>query len=275
MKFAALCLVVWAGAVLSARPPAAVSTQRSQSAPKAAPKTTSGQSVFAANCAFCHGRDATGAASGPDLTDSALVGKDVNGNLIGPVVRSGRPEKGMPPFALAQADLEAVVIYIHDRKKTVDENPGRRRKVSVEDISTGNADAGKRYFEGDGGCTKCHSAAGDLNGVAGRYRGLALMQRMLYPTSQNAVAPAEGEKPKPNPAKVTVSLPSGQTVSGSLVHQDEFSIALRDASGWYRSWPVSSVKFTVDDPVKAHAELLAKYSDADIHNLVAYLQTLK
>ena len=260
MKFAAVGIIICAGAVLSA--------QSSQ-------KQTTGQRVFAANCAFCHGRDATGAASGPDLTDSALVGKDVAGNLIMPVIRSGRPDKGMPPFALSATDLRAVVTYIHARKKSVEEKPGRRRKVSVEDISTGNADAGRHYFEGEGGCGKCHSAAGDLNGVASRYRGLALMQRMLYPTSQNAVAPAEGEKPKPNPARVTVTLPSGQTVSGSLAHQDEFSIALRDASGWYRSWPASGVKFTVDDPVKAHAAQLAKYSDADIHNLIAYLQTLK
>jgi cytochrome c oxidase cbb3-type subunit 3 len=259
VKFAALCLVVWSGAMLAAQ----------------APKTTSGEDIFKAKCAFCHGRDATGAAGGPDLTDSALVGKDVGGNLIGAVLRGGRPDKGMPPFALSATDLKAVVSYIHARKKSVDEKPGRRRKVTVEDISTGSLDAGKRYFEGAGGCTKCHSAGGDLSGVAGRYRGLALMQRMLYPTSQNAVAPPEGGKPKPNPAKVIVTLPSGETVSGSLAHQDEFSIALRDASGWYRSWPASAVKFTVDDPVKAHADQLAKYSDADIHNLIAYLQSLK
>jgi cytochrome c oxidase cbb3-type subunit 3 len=240
-----------------------------------APAPADGQAIFAAQCAFCHGREATGGASGPDLTDSALVEKDVNGNLIAPVVRGGRAEKGMPPFALSETDLKAVVAYVHERKKTVDEKPGRRRKVTVEDISTGNVEAGKHYFEGAGGCVKCHSATKDLAGVASRYRGLALMQRMLYPTPQNAVQPAEGEQPKPNPAKVTVTLPSGQTMTGSLAHQDEFTIALRDASGWYRSWPTANVKYTIDDPLKAHADQLPKYTDEDIHNLVAYLQTLK
>ena len=260
---------MWTGAVLCASAPLPSSQQARAAAP------TGGQAIFAAQCAFCHGRDATGGAGGPDLTESALVAKDVNGDLIGQVVRGGRPEKGMPPFALSDPDLKAVVAYIHERKKAIDENPGRRRKVSAEDISTGNAEAGKRYFEGAGGCTRCHSATKDLAGVATRYRGLALMQRMLYPTPQNAMQPAEGEKPKPNPTKVTVTLPSGQTVSGSLVHQDEFTIALRDASGWYRSWPTTSVKYTIDDPVKAHADQLPKYTDDDIHNLVAYLQTLK
>jgi cytochrome c oxidase cbb3-type subunit 3 len=264
-------VVLWTGAVLAASTPVPLPQQAP--APPAAP--AGGQAIFVAQCAFCHGRDATGGAGGPDLTDSALVGKDVNGDLIGAVVRGGRPEKGMPPFALSDADLKAVVAYIHDRKKAVDDSPGRRRKVSVEDISTGNADAGKRYFDGAGGCTKCHSATKDLQGIASKYRGLALMQRMLYPTPQNAVAPGEGERPSPSPVKVTVTLPSGQTVTGTLAHQDEFTIALRDASGWYHSWPAANVKYTVDDPLKAHADQLPKYSDDDIHNLVAYLQTLK
>jgi cytochrome c oxidase cbb3-type subunit 3 len=269
VKFVFPAVMVWAGAVLAASSPPIQQASATTAAP------SGGQAIFAAQCAFCHGRDATGGAGGPDLTDSALVAKDVGGDLIATVVRGGRPEKGMPPFALSDPDLKAVVTYIHDRKKAVDDNPGRRRKVSVEDISTGNADAGKRYFEGAGGCTKCHSATKDLAGVASRYRGLALMQRMLYPTPQNAVAPAEGEKPKPNPAKVTVTLPSGQTLTGSLAHQDEFTIALRDASGWYHSWPTRNLKFTIDDPLTAHADQLPKYTDDNIHNLVAYLQTLK
>lgn len=264
--------MVWAGAVLAAASPAPGPRQATTAA---AATQASGQSLFAAQCAFCHGRDATGGATGPDLTDSALVAKDVNGDLIGPVIRSGRPEKGMPPFALSDPDLKAVVAYIHARKKSVDENPGRRRKVSPEDISTGNADAGKRYFEGAGGCTKCHSATKDLAGVATRYRGLALMQRMLYPTPQNAMAPAEGQKRPPSPVKVSVTTASGQTVTGTLAHRDEFLIALIDASGFYRSWPASSVRYTVDDPLKAHADQLPKYTDDDVHNLVAYLQTLK
>lgn len=263
--------MVWSGAVLAASAPGAIRQQ----APAPAGTPGNGQAIFAAQCAFCHGRDATGGAGGPDLTDSALVAKDVNGDLIGPVVHGGRPEKGMPPFALSDPDLKAVVAYIHDEKNKTDESPGRRRKVSAEDISTGNADAGKRYFEGAGGCARCHSATKDLAGVASRYRGLALMQRMLYPTPQNAVQPAPGEKPKPSPVTVTVTTSSGQTISGTLAHQDEFSVALKDASGWYHSWPAANVKYVVDDPLKAHADQLQKYTDDDIHNLVAYLQTLK
>ena len=74
---------------------------------------------------------------------------------------------------------------------------------------------------------------------------------------------------------MTVTEPSGATVSGELAYQDEFTVALRDSSGRYRSWPAAKVKFTVDSPADAHVELLARYTDDDFHNLMAYLLTLE
>jgi len=232
-----------------------------------------GESLFQAQCGFCHGRDATGGASGPDLTDSALVAEDRGGNKIGPVIRTGRPERGMPGFPFSDPDLKAVVDYIKGRKAAVDKNPGRRRRVTIDDLSTGNAEAGLAYFNGAGGCATCHSPTGDLAGVGGRYRGLGLLMRFLYPSGGNATQ-LPGDKPRQNPVTVTVTLPSGQTVSGPLVFRDEFTIALRDADGWFRSWPQSTVRVAIKDPLQAHADQLGKYTDDDVHNLFAYLQTL-
>jgi cytochrome c oxidase cbb3-type subunit 3 len=232
-----------------------------------------GETLFQSTCGFCHGRDATGGAAGPDLTDSDLVAQDRGGNKIAPVIRNGRPDRGMPAFPVSNRDLKLLVDYIHARKADVDKNPGRRRKVTVADLSTGSADAGRQYFNGSGGCAACHSPTGDLAGVGARYRGLALMQRFLYPSSGNA-AVAPGEKPRPSPITVTVTLPNGETISGPLVFRDEFTIALRDRDGWFRSWPQSAVKVAIADPLQAHADLLPKYTDDDIHNLFAYLQTL-
>lgn len=232
-----------------------------------------GEAVFQAQCGFCHGRDATGGASGPDLTDSDLVAQDRGGDTLGPVIRQGRPERGMPGFPLADGDLKAVIDYIHARKTAVDKNPGRRRRVTIADLSTGNADAGRAYFTGAGGCAACHSPTGDLAGVGARYRGLGLLLRFLYPTSGNA-AQLPGDQPRPNPVTVTVTPPSGAAVTGALVFRDEFTIALRDADGWFRSWPRAAVTVSITDPLQAHAEQLGKYTDADVHNLFAYLQTL-
>jgi cytochrome c oxidase cbb3-type subunit 3 len=272
VELVASAVVVWMGAVLLASAPVAAARQANRPAAEAG----SGDAIFAAQCGFCHGRDATGGQSGPDLTDSELVAQDVNGDKITPVVKNGRPEKGMPPFAaMSDADLKKVVDYIHKRKTDVDANPGRRRQVSVADLSTGDIEAGRKYFEGAGGCKSCHSATGDLVGIATKYRGLALMQRMLYPGPGTAVAPAPGGKRKPNPATATITLASGETVTGPIAYRDEFVIAVTDAAGYYRSFSTTDVKVAVKDPLQAHADLLGKYTDADIHHLFAYLQTIK
>jgi len=226
-----------------------------------------GQSLFTSRCGFCHGRDGAGGESGPDLTISPLVAKDAGGDALIPVIRDGRVDKGMPAFPLGKSDLDALVTYIHDLKKKADDNPGRRRSVDVTDVTTGNVDAGQAYFNGAGGCASCHAPGGDLSGVATRLKGLALMQRMLDP--------GRNRGQKPHPAKVTVTTRSGETITGRLAHRDEFTIALTDASGWYRSFATAHVKFTVDDPLDAHREQLGKYTDKDMHDVLAYLHTLR
>ncbi len=174
----------------------------------------------------------------------------------------------MPPFTLGDADLAAIVAFIHDQKGKSDLQQGGRRGVDVSDLQTGDAKAGQTFFNGAGGCAKCHSPSGDLADVAVRLKGLELLQRMLYPSGR-------GDDGQSKSIKAAVTLPSGETVSGRVAYRDEFTIALKDTDGWYRSWRTSDVKFTIDDPLDAHAALLPKYTDADMHNLLAYLQTLQ
>ncbi len=224
-------------------------------------QVATGQALFQQRCAFCHGRDAGGGETGPDLTSSKLVAEDSGGNKIGVVVRNGRPDKGMPAFNLSDPEIAAVAAFVHDQRKKAESQQGGRRGVDVSDLQTGNVEAGKQYFNGAGNCASCHSASGDLAHVASRYQGLKLEERLLYP---------EGA-----PAKLTVTLPSGQTFAGKLMYKDEFTIGLQDEKGWYRSWPVQDIKYKIDNPVEAHVDLLSRYSDDDIHNLMAYIQTLR
>ena len=226
-----------------------------------------GGTRFAAQCGFCHGRDAAGGEGGTDLTRSALVAADVRGDRIGPVVRTGRLDKGMPAFSLADSDLAAIVAFIHDRQAQAASATGGRRAVDVADLQTGSAEAGRRYF--DAACTTCHSAGGDLAGLATRVQGLQLLQRMLNPGAGRA--PGTGPK-RPT---VTVTPRGGTAITGTLAYRDEFTIALTDADGWHRSWPTNQVTFTVDDPLQAHIAQLGKYTDRDMHDVLAYLQTLK
>jgi mono/diheme cytochrome c family protein len=220
-----------------------------------------GGPLFLQNCAFCHGRDAMGGETGPDLTRSKLVLSDVGGDKISEVVRNGRPEKKMPGFNFSPQEMTNLAAFIHDQEAKAAAHKGSRRGVDVSDLQTGNVEAGRQYFNGAGTCAKCHSAKGDLAGIALRYEGLKLEERMLYPEDVKS--------------RVAVTLPSGQKISGTLAYLDEFTVGLHDANGTYRSWSVNKVKYAVDAPVEAHADLFSKYTDADIHNLMAYLQTLR
>ena len=224
-----------------------------------------GQPVFASRCGFCHGRDAAGGETGPDLTRSTVVAEDVRGDKLIPVIREGRVDKGMPGFNLPATDLTNVVAFIHDQKHKAETQVGARRSVDEADLRTGSADAGRAYFNGAGGCARCHSPSGDLAGVASRLKGLTLLQRMLYPSGSAAAARAT----------VTVTTKNGETISGKLAYRDEFTIALVDDSGWHRSFSLAQAKASVDNPLDAHAALLGKYTDEDMHNVLAYLQTLQ
>ena len=186
----------------------------------------------------------------------------MGGDKIGDVVLHGRPDKGMPAFSnFSPEQITDLVAFIHQQQTKAMSQSGKRKGVDVADLQTGNVEAGKAYFNGAGGCSSCHSPTGDLAGIASRYEGLQLEERMLYP--------------KDVKNKVTVTLPSGEAVAGTLEYLDEFTVGLRDDSGTYRSWRVSDVKVKVDAPVEAHVAQFSKYTDADIHNLMAYIQTLK
>jgi cytochrome c oxidase cbb3-type subunit 3 len=220
----------------------------------------SGSALFRRDCSFCHGRDAGGGESGPDLTRSRLVTEDVGGNKIGPVVHNGRPDKGMPRFDFSDEEIAGLVAFVHTQQNNA-RHAGGRKGVDVADLQTGNAEAGKQYFNGAGGCATCHSPTGDLAGIASRYQGLELEERMLYPRHV---------KPR-----VTVTTASGEIITGTLDYLDEFTVGLIDSTGIYRSWRTRDVKYKVDPRLDAHVELFSKYTDADIHNLMAYIQTLR
>jgi mono/diheme cytochrome c family protein len=239
----------------------ATNTVGNHPGPQLSGEAAIGGGLFLQNCAFCHGRDAMGGETGPDLTQSKLVQTDTDGSKISEVVRNGRPEKKMPAFNFSNQELLSLVAFIRAREAAAASMKGNRRGVDVSDLQTGNVQSGKQYFNGAGGCSKCHSPTGDLAGIARRYEGLRLEERMLYPRDAKST--------------VVVTLPSGEKVSGTLAYLDEFTVGLRDSSNTYRSWPVDKVKYTVDSPVEAHVDLFSKYTDADIHNLMAYLQTLR
>lgn len=221
-----------------------------------------GRKQFQQSCGFCHGADATG-ARGPDLVRSPLVAHDVKGDLLGEVIRNGRPDKGMPPLPLSPEQIEEIAAFLHARTREAIESSGVPAAYPVEKLLTGNAEAGRAFFEGQGGCRNCHSPTGDLAGVAKKYSSIELEAHMLYPDDK--------------PVAAVVTLPSGERFSGVVSHIDDFVISLRlgDKNGWFRSFPRSKVKVELKDPLAAHRELLPKLTQADMHNLFAFINSLK
>lgn len=227
-------------------------------------QVASGKALFESNCSFCHGPDATGGNGGPDLIRSVLVNHDEKGNLIGPTVHNGRPGKGMPPFKdFSDAQIADLVAFLHQQNR----NDRIRFSYKVLNVAVGNAAAGKVYFQAH--CAQCHSATGDLAGIAKKYDPGALQQLWLDP---GLTMRANDTAPKKN---VTVILASGQKFSGTLQHADEFNVSLYDANG-YHSFPIKpGMSVVVHNPLAAHEKLLRHLTDTDMHNVTTYLETLK
>jgi cytochrome c oxidase cbb3-type subunit 3 len=229
-----------------------------------------GRKIFVPTCGFCHGNDARG-KSGPDLVRSPLVLHDNKGDSIGPIIQNGRPERGMPAFPLSTEQIADISVFLHSRAADV----SNRFAYKIGDLITGDAQKGAAFFNGDGHCGSCHSTTGDLAHVATKYQPVELQRRMLYP-APNLIDELLGRAVAPSaPAKVTVTLASGERVSGTLEHRDEFTVSLLDSAGWHRSFSRESVTVEVQDPRAAHEELLPKYRDQEMHDIFAYLETLK
>jgi mono/diheme cytochrome c family protein len=241
--------------------------------PPAAPDPASverGHATFTSACGFCHGSNAKGGEKGPDLLRSVLVLHDEGGESIGPVILHGRPDKGMPAFPFSAQQIKDIANWLHSSIAATKD----RDSYKILNIVTGDPKAGEAYFNGAGHCTSCHSVTGDLKGIAAKYDAVTLQGKMLRPD----FSWKEGNPPHQVIAlSFTVTLPSGQSFTGEPMNLDDFNVALRDANGAYHSFARTKdgPRVEVNNRLQAHLDLLTRLSDADIHNLTAYLVTLK
>jgi cytochrome c oxidase cbb3-type subunit 3 len=234
-------------------------------APAAIPPPTSysaaaerGKGIFSSSCSFCHGSQATGTEQAPNLLRSPLVFQDHNGDGLGPFLKEGRPTLGMPAFpTLPPEQVQDIAAFLHARIQEI-----RGTRLPEAAMLVGDPKAGLAYFNGAGKCSTCHSATGDLAHIGSKQQPLALTTAFLTPPAK--------------PSEVTVVLPSGQSFKGKLDYLDEFTVSLVDSAGLYRTWPRDRTKSVeVADPLAAHKAMLPVYTDKDIHDLLAYLVTLK
>src|SRR3954470_13815230 len=247
-----------------------------------------GKTLFEINCRLCHGADLRGGdMGGVNLLRSNLVLTDQHGELILPVVHGGRQNPGMPPMPpfpqIPDDDVKAIAEYIHSVAFTMrgQGNPPLSAEPVVLYIVVGNPAAGKAYFEAK--CASCHSEAGDMQGVASRYSDPVQLQNAWVSGGggggRGGGGRGRGGAAAPNRRQVTaiVTTPSGQKVEGRLDRIDDFVVTLTPADGVQRSFTRNGdvPKVEIRDPLEGHRTLLSVYTDKDIHDVTAYLVTLK
>ncbi|MCU1236944.1 MAG: cytochrome c, class [Candidatus Solibacter sp.] len=228
-----------------------------------------GKALYGVNCSFCHGSDARGGEGGPNLLRAQVVLDDQNGELILPIVQNGRPDRGMPPINLTTAQVADVAAFVHSfRVGGYDIS-----RMTPPTILVGNAKAGEAYFKS--ACASCHSVTGDLKGIGAKYADPKTLQNtMLLPGGGRGGRGGGGGGPV---VTVSVTPAAGAKVDGRLVRIDDFIVTLALADGTQRTFRRDGdvPKVELHDPLAKHRELLGKYTDNDIHNLTAYLVTVK
>lgn len=279
---------MWATAMVGAKQPAADNPLNNAGNNPVAPQfggprydqaaVERGQQLFVAQCGFCHGSNAAGGQSGPDLIRSVMVMNDEDGKQLGEFLKVGRPDKGMPKFEMSQEQYKDIATFLHQRIAAVI----NRGDYKILNIVVGDAKAGEAFFNGAGNCNTCHSITEDLKGVGAKYDPVTLQGRIVMPRGRGGFgggprrgAPdAQALRSFPT---VTVTLPSGQSYSGLPLRITDFDVMLRDDSGTIRSFTRDgdTPKVEVKDPLQAHVDMLAKWTDSDLHNMTAYLATLK
>ena len=215
-----------------------------------------GAKLFAQSCGFCHGQTARG-ATGPSLITSDIVLADDHGEHMTPFLRKGEPEKGMPSFAtMADKQLTDIAEFLHVQVEDI----ANRGTYKVLNVLVGDAKKGKAYVESH--CISCHTAEA-FSHIAGKFHSPEQLQRSW-------IWPARGVN-----LTATVKT-SGGTISGRVTQMSDFRITLVDGSGESHAIDRSSeIEVHIDDPLAAHQEMLMTLANEDMHNITAYLETLK
>jgi cytochrome c oxidase cbb3-type subunit 3 len=227
-----------------------------------------GKAEYEKSCQQCHSADMRGTATGPNLLRSQDALIDKSGEQLVPIMRGENTDFPGHKIDIDPEDAQAVSAYIRTLLAQIG-SQGRAPGDAARhpDILVGDAERGKQYFAKS--CAGCHSATGDLSGLAKKVSSPLLLQAAwLRGTYLGAKATL---------TTVTVTEPGKPPVSGALIHVDDFVVTLQMDDGSLRTFRRNgeTPQVVVNDPLEPHRQLLPKYTDGDIHDVTAYLVTLQ
>lgn len=236
-----------------------------------------GKALYGINCRSCHGADLRGGdLGGPNLLRSQVALSDQNGELILPIIQGSRQNEGMPNIGLNNADGLAVAAYVRSILDTIgSQGKPPSAGIAPTTIVVGDASAGQIYFASK--CGSCHSSTGDLQGIATRIPDPKTLQNTWMSGGERRRRGPPSAGPSPRTPAVTVTLPSGEKIEGSLVRIDDFLVTLSSPDGGERTFRRDGgvPKVEVRDPMKPHRDLWSVITDKEMHDVTAYLVTLK
>jgi cytochrome c oxidase cbb3-type subunit III len=234
-----------------------------------------GRGMYDVYCRACHGADLRGGdQGGPNLLRSPVALND--SESIGPVIKEGRQTPGMPvmpPLPLPDDDIKAIAAYIRSVLASASRQGGPPEGPPIKlNILVGDPAAGEKYFAAR--CSTCHSPTGDLKGIATKVSEPMQLQNHWVSGGRGGRG---GAAPASRAITATVTTPAGERVEGRLVRMDDFIVVVAGADGLQRSFRRDGdvPKIELRDPLEGHKKLLLEYTDTDIHNVTAYLATLK
>jgi cytochrome c oxidase cbb3-type subunit 3 len=235
-----------------------------------------GKTLYGINCTGCHGADLRGGdIGGPNLLRSQAALSDRDGEIIVPIIQGARKDTGMPAINLNPDDAKAVAEYVRSVLETIGRQgmPPSTGKEAPS-ILVGNASEGNAYFAVK--CGSCHSATGDLQGIATRVPDAKALQN-LWVSGGGRGGRGLAANSSARTVTVTVTPASGEKVEGRLMRIDDFLVTVGLADGTVRTFRREGdvPRVELHDPMKGHRDLLPVYTDKDMHDLTAYLVTLK
>jgi mono/diheme cytochrome c family protein len=240
-----------------------------------------GGTLYEASCASCHGNTAKGTDLAPDLIRSVLVEDDDKGDKIGPLLKNGHTKGAKSDWTDQQIrDIAAwlcVQVY----------GAAFRQTYTYANALVGDPKKGEVYFQKN--CASCHSATGDLAGIGGRYDVPGLQFRWLTGGGTRSIRggtisrggsmlmDTSAPRVTKSTVTITVTLANGQKMEGVPVSITDFNVSFRDMTGQVHSIAREGAfpKVVTHNPLQPHEDLLKRVKNDDMHDVTAYLVTLK